>query len=64
MIYVNGGASGIGAGFVVAGGLLEGVAGYAGELGHTYVGGTGPCHCGSVGCLETEVSPDEPHENR
>jgi predicted NBD/HSP70 family sugar kinase len=55
LIYVNGGPSGIGAGFVVAGGLLEGVAGYAGELGHTYVGGREKCHCGSVGCLETEV---------
>ena len=40
---------------MVAGGLLEGVAGYAGELGHTYVGGGEQCHCGSVGCLETEV---------
>ena len=56
LIYVNGGPSGIGAGFVVAGGLLEGVAGYAGELGHTYVGGREMCHCGSVGCLETEVT--------
>jgi predicted NBD/HSP70 family sugar kinase len=56
MIYINGGASGIGAGFVVAGELLEGAAGYAGELGHTYVGGAGPCHCGRIGCLETEVS--------
>lgn len=56
MIYLNGGASGIGAGFVVAGELLEGAAGYAGELGHTYVGGSGPCHCGRIGCLETEVS--------
>ncbi|OBF31647.1 sugar kinase [Mycobacterium sp. ACS1612] len=56
MIYVNGGASGIGAGFVVAGELLEGAAGYAGELGHTYVGGAAPCHCGRIGCLETEVS--------
>ncbi|MCX2716037.1 ROK family protein, partial [Mycolicibacterium sp. J2] len=34
----------------------EGAAGYAGELGHTYVGGAGPCHCGRIGCLETEVS--------
>ncbi|MGB3481936.1 MAG: ROK family transcriptional regulator [Mycobacterium sp.] len=56
LIYVNGGPSGIGAGFVVAGELLEGVAGYAGELGHTFVGGGEPCHCGSVGCLETEVT--------
>ncbi|MDF2825465.1 MAG: hypothetical protein K0R68_2873 [Mycobacterium sp.] len=56
MIYVNGGPSGIGAGFVVAGELLGGDAGYAGELGHTYVGGRRRCHCGSVGCLETEVT--------
>lgn len=56
MIYVNGGAGGIGAGFIVSGELLEGAAGYAGELGHTYVGGAGPCHCGRIGCLETEVS--------
>jgi predicted NBD/HSP70 family sugar kinase len=56
LIYVNGGPSGIGAGFVVAGELLGGVAGYAGELGHTYVGGREMCHCGSVGCLETEVT--------
>jgi predicted NBD/HSP70 family sugar kinase len=60
MIYVNGGASGIGAGFVVGGELLEGAAGYAGELGHTYVGGAGICHCGRAGCLETEVSRDRP----
>lgn len=59
MIYVNGGASGIGAGFVVAGELLEGAAGYAGELGHTFVGGMGTCHCGRIGCLETEVSQDQ-----
>lgn len=56
LIYVNGGPSGIGAGFVVAGELLEGVAGYAGELGHTYVGGGEQCHCGAIGCLETEVT--------
>lgn len=56
LIYVNGGTTGIGAGFVVAGGLLEGVAGYAGELGHTFVGGAESCHCGSTGCLETEVT--------
>jgi predicted NBD/HSP70 family sugar kinase len=59
MIYLNGGAGGIGAGVVVAGELLDGAAGYAGELGHTYVGGTARCHCGSVGCLETEVSQSQ-----
>ncbi|CAN5545523.1 ROK family transcriptional regulator [soil metagenome] len=56
MIYVNGGAGGIGAGFVVGGTLLEGASGYAGELGHTFVGGMANCHCGSTGCLETEVN--------
>jgi len=62
MIYVNGGAGGIGAGVVVAGELLDGSAGYAGELGHTYVGGTGTCHCGSIGCLETEVSQAQTYD--
>jgi predicted NBD/HSP70 family sugar kinase len=59
MIYVNGGAGGIGAGVVVAGELLDGAAGYAGELGHTYVGGVDTCHCGLIGCLETEVSQSQ-----
>jgi predicted NBD/HSP70 family sugar kinase len=62
MIYVNGGAGGIGAGVVVAGELLDGAAGYAGELGHTYVGGMGTCHCGSIGCLETEVSQSQTYD--
>jgi len=62
MIYVNGGASGIGAGVVVAGELLDGAAGYAGELGHTYVGGLGTCHCGMIGCLETEVSQSQTYD--
>jgi predicted NBD/HSP70 family sugar kinase/biotin operon repressor len=62
MIYVNGGAGGIGAGVVIAGELLGGAAGYAGELGHTFVGGTGSCHCGGVGCLETEVSQSQTHD--
>jgi predicted NBD/HSP70 family sugar kinase len=59
MIYVNGGAGGIGAGMVIAGELLGGESGYAGELGHTFVGGTSTCHCGGVGCLETEVSQSQ-----
>jgi len=62
MVYVNGGAGGIGAGVVVAGQLLDGAAGYAGELGHTYVGGTKQCHCGAIGCLETEVSQSQTYE--
>ena len=57
LIYLNGGASGIGGGIISDGRLLRGASGYAGELGHTFVrsGGT-TCHCGATGCLETEVS--------
>ena len=55
LIYLNGGASGIGAG-IIAGGMPLTGAGYAGELGHTLVNSAGvPCHCGATGCLETEV---------
>jgi predicted NBD/HSP70 family sugar kinase len=57
LIYLNGGASGIGGGIVIGGELLRGAAGFAGELGHTLVNSSGiACHCGSSGCLETEVS--------
>lgn len=57
LVYLNGGASGIGAGVVVGGVPLTGVSGYAGELGHTLVNSNGVrCHCGAVGCLETEVN--------
>lgn len=59
LIYLNGGASGIGGGVVIDGLLLSGANGYAGELGHTLVNSNGTvCHCGSIGCLETEVSRD------
>jgi predicted NBD/HSP70 family sugar kinase len=57
LIYLNGGASGIGGGIVIGGELLRGAAGFAGEIGHTLVNSDGiACHCGSTGCLETEVS--------
>ena len=57
LIYLNGGASGIGGGVVMAGQLLGGAFGFAGELGHTLVNSDGvECHCGASGCLETEVS--------
>ncbi|MGG7464320.1 ROK family protein [Plantibacter sp. YIM 135347] len=56
LVYLNGGASGIGGGVVSNGTLLTGENGYAGELGHTLVNTNGVrCHCGSSGCLETEV---------
>lgn len=57
LIYLNGGASGIGGGVIAGGVSLAGITGYAGEFGHTLVNSGGVlCHCGAVGCLETEVS--------
>ncbi|MBF4585154.1 ROK family transcriptional regulator [Curtobacterium sp. VKM Ac-2887] len=59
LIYLNGGASGIGGGVISAARPLSGADGYAGELGHTFVAANGVrCHCGAVGCLETEASRD------
>ncbi len=56
VIYVNGGASGIGGGIIAGGVPLGGVTGYAGEIGHTLVNSEGiACQCGAMGCLETEV---------
>jgi predicted NBD/HSP70 family sugar kinase len=57
LVYLNGGASGVGAGVIVNGVPMTGISGYAGELGHTLVNSNGVrCHCGAIGCLETEVS--------
>lgn len=57
LVYLNGGASGIGGGVIAAARPLSGADGYAGELGHTFVAANGiRCHCGAVGCLETEAS--------
>lgn len=48
------GSVGIGGGFLVAGRLLAGAHGYAGEVGHLQVDSTGPdCRCGATGCWET-----------
>lgn len=59
LIYINGGASGIGGGIIAGGVPLGGDKGYAGELGHTMVDPQGDvCHCGANGCLETEVRRD------
>src|SRR3954452_19809560 len=53
MAYVKA-ATGIGAGFIVAGTPYVGAGGTAGELGHTVVDPGGPiCRCGNRGCLET-----------
>jgi predicted NBD/HSP70 family sugar kinase len=57
LVYLNGSASGIGGGLIIGGSPLRGTSGYAGELGHTLVNSAGVrCHCGRIGCLETEVS--------
>src|SRR5215510_13979859 len=57
LVYLNGSASGIGAGVLAGGRPLWGARGYAAELGHTLINSNGRrCHCGKRGCLETEVS--------
>jgi predicted NBD/HSP70 family sugar kinase len=56
LVFLNGGASGVGGGVLIGGGPVTGVGGFAGEIGHTLVNSVGElCHCGAVGCLETEV---------
>jgi predicted NBD/HSP70 family sugar kinase len=57
LVYLNGSASGIGAGVLAGGRPLWGARGYAAELGHTLINSKGRrCHCGQRGCLETEVN--------
>lgn len=48
---------GLGMGIVIDGNLYFGKSGYSGEIGHmrTYNNGI-ICHCGKIGCMETEVS--------
>jgi predicted NBD/HSP70 family sugar kinase len=55
LLYVHGDV-GVGAGFVLGGRSLNGVAGYAGEVGHLVTRPDGlVCRCGVRGCWETEV---------
>jgi predicted NBD/HSP70 family sugar kinase len=55
LIYVSGNV-GVGAGVITGGHRLEGSGGYAGEIGHLRFNPNGsPCHCGNLGCWETEV---------
>jgi predicted NBD/HSP70 family sugar kinase len=50
-------ATGIGAGFVLAGRVYVGAGGTAGEIGHMIVDEDGPvCRCANRGCLETLAS--------
>ncbi|WP_426566727.1 ROK family protein [Angustibacter sp. McL0619] len=47
---------GLGGGVIVDAHPLQGIGGYAGELGHLIVNSRGRvCRCGSTGCWETEV---------
>jgi predicted NBD/HSP70 family sugar kinase len=56
VVYVTGGASGIGGGVIIGGVPLQGSSGFAAELGHTLVAANGRlCGCGRHGCLEAEV---------
>ena len=55
LIYISGNV-GVGAGVISHGVRLDGADGYAGEIGHLRFNPTGkPCHCGNIGCWETEV---------
>ena len=55
LIFVSGNV-GVGGGVIAGGVRLEGADGYAGEIGHQRFNPTGRiCHCGNVGCWETEV---------
>lgn len=48
---------GVGAGLLVGGGLVKGVASDGGEIGHVVIDETGPrCSCGKTGCLEAWIS--------
>ena len=49
-------ATGVGAGLILNGELHRGVAGMAGEIGHTVIDGNqSVCRCGLTGCLETQI---------
>jgi predicted NBD/HSP70 family sugar kinase len=57
LIYLNGGASGIGGGLIVGGVAVGGIGGYAGEFGHTRVSAsTQTDSAGFPGTLEAEVT--------
>lgn len=60
LVYLYGGASGIGGGVISGGRLIRGATGFAGQLGHTQVrSGGAECACGSFGCLEAEVTREQ-----
>lgn len=60
LVYLYGGASGIGGGVISGGRLVRGATGFAGQLGHTHVRSGGvECACGSFGCLEAEITREQ-----
>ena len=60
IIYMYGGAGGIGGGIIHAGSLLRGSAGYAGELGHVRISDVpGDDYSGLQGTLEALVKRDQ-----
>jgi len=60
LIYVNGGASGIGGGVIADGALLGGMSGHAGELGHIRVSSSSVTDSAGIrGTLEAEVTRAE-----
>ena len=60
LIYLNGGASGIGGGVITAGSLLGGASGHAGELGHVRVSSSSVTDSAGIrGTLEAEVTRAE-----
>lgn len=60
LIYLNGGASGIGGGLVAGGALLGGASGFGGELGHIRVSSSSVVDSAGIsGTLEAEVTRAE-----
>ena len=58
LLYISG-EVGVGGGLIVGGRPMSGAAGFGGEIGHLPLNPDGrPCHCGSVGCWETEVGEE------
>lgn len=56
LVYLNGGASGIGGGVIAGGRLVRGAGGYAGEFGHLRVDdAAGPTDNADAGTLESRV---------
>jgi predicted NBD/HSP70 family sugar kinase len=56
MVFVGCDDLGVGGGIIIDGRAFRGLGGYAGEFGHLFVNPAGrACHCGSLGCWETEI---------